>query len=99
MFVDFAAHVLCVVEYSLIRETNNSKPLANHVRVASPVVRPRLILFVNVTITFDNEGGVTKKEICYVIADLMLPSGFESRQSARTQSLPQQPVSRRFLVS
>jgi hypothetical protein len=88
MFLNLAQHALRVVHYLLIRETKNMKPLTNHVCVARTVVMPRLILFMNFAITFNDEARFATKEVCDVIADLMLPSKLETAQSTSTEQLP-----------
>lgn len=64
--------------------------MRNHESVALLIMMPCFVLFMNGPITFDHEASFAAVEVNDVIAELMLASEFESKESSITQQSPKE---------
>ncbi|HYX30027.1 MAG TPA: hypothetical protein VE863_15910 [Pyrinomonadaceae bacterium] len=88
MVLNLPQHILGVMQYPLIRETENPESLAYHVSITHLIVMPLLTCIVHIAVTFDNQIRIATKEVRDVITELILPTELETFQLPISKSLP-----------
>jgi hypothetical protein len=74
-----------LVQDRVVRESQHSEALTNHVYVPVSVVLPLLVVFMDRAIALNYETGFATKEICQVLTELMLSSELKPQKTPIAQ--------------
>lgn len=88
-----------VIQNPFIRQPQHGQTFTNHISIAVLVMMPLLIQAMYAAVAFNDQLGFTAVEVSHVIAELMLPSEFETQEAAISQQLPQEFLCGRLTLS